>query len=239
MNVKQSLKQKIYLKIPENKRPGAVKAVHALRIAKNIICWGMIVVLVIVVVVSLMMRMRGETPSIFGYTLQRVTTGSMVPALEVGDVFLSKNVEDVNTLAVGDIITYEGGSDFDYKHVTHRVVAAPYKDDAGALVLRTKGDANNTEDPVLSAERVESKYIVKITFLTKLYEIFLSPWGLIIFIGLLLLVFFDELLNVIRIISGNFPDEDEEDINDIIERIQREDREKELAAKKSEDSDGE
>jgi hypothetical protein len=54
-----------------------------------------------------------------------------------------------------------------------------------------------------------------------------------------LLVFFDELLNVIRIISGNFPDEDEEDINDIIERIQREDREKEIAAKKSEDGDGE
>lgn len=237
--MKMSLKEKIYHKIPESKREGAVKAVHALRIAKNIICWSLIIVLVIIVIVSLMMRMRGETPSIFGYTLQRVSTGSMVPALEVGDVFLSKNVDDVNILAVGDIITYEGGANFDYKHVTHRVVAAPYKDDTGALVLRTKGDANNTEDPVLSAERVESKYIAKITFLTKLYEIFLSPWGLLIFVGLLLLVFFDELLNVVRILSGNYSDEDEEDINDIIARIQREDKEKELAEKQPEDDNGE
>ena len=84
--MKMSLKERIYHKIPESKRPGAVKAVHALRITKNIICWGLIIILVIVVVVSLMMRMRGETPSIFGYTLQRVSTGSMVPALEVGDV---------------------------------------------------------------------------------------------------------------------------------------------------------
>ena len=72
-----------------------------------------------------------------------------------------------------------------------------------------------------------------------MYEIFLSPWGLLIFIGLLLFVFFDELLNIVRIVTGNYKDEDEEDINDIIARIQREDREKALAEKKSEDGDGE
>ena len=60
-----------------------------------------------------------------------------------------------------------------------------------------------------------------------MYEIFLSPWGLIIFIALLLLVFFDELINVVRIATGN-DIEEEESVDEIIERIQREDREKQL-----------
>ena len=80
----------------------------------------------------------------------------------------------------------------------------------------------------------------KLDFLRTIYDLFLSPWGLIIFIALLLLVFFDELMNIIRIATGNYRDEDEESISEIIERIQREDMEKEeekkrLSQKKSRD----
>ena len=65
-----------------------------------------------------------------------------------------------------------------------------------------------------------------------LFDFFLSPWGLIIFIGALLFIFFDELLNIVRIVSGNYPDEEEESIAEIMERIQREDAEKEEEKKR-------
>ena len=58
------------------------------------------------------------------------------------------------------------------------------------------------------------------------FDFFLSPWGLIIFIGALLIIFIDELINLVRIASHNYPDEQEESINEIMERIQREDAEK-------------
>ena len=108
-----------------------------------------------------------------------------------------------------------------------RIVVAPYTDDNGKLVLQTKGDNNNAVDPVIRADSVESVFLNKVGILTKMYEIFLSPWGLIIFIALLLLVFFDELINVVRIATGN-DIEEEESVDEIIERIQREDREKQL-----------
>ena len=44
--------------------------------------------------------------------------------------------------------------------------------------------------------------------------------------GALLIIFIDELINLVRIASQNYPDEQEESINEIMERIQREDAEK-------------
>ena len=219
------LKEKIVASIPEEKRPGIKKAWNILRIIKNIICWTLIVVLAFLVVTFLLNRVSGITPSLFGYTIQRVSSGSMEPELKVGDVILSKNVEDVMTLEIGDIITFKGGEQFGNQNVTHRVVVPPHTE-GNTVYLQTKGDANEIADGQIEGAQVNSRMLRKVPFLTKLYEFFLSPWGLIIFIGLLLLVFFDELLNVIRIATKNYPEEKTESINEIMERIQREDAEK-------------
>lgn len=223
--MKMSLKQKIYHKIPEKHRDKVARTYHTLRTVKNIVCWTLIAALAVTVVIFLTMRLRGETPSVFGYTLHRVQTGSMEPALHVGDVILNKHVDDVSALEVGDIITFQGGSYFDNNHITHRVLVKPYMEN-GVMYLQTQGDANDIADPVIEGSSVESVFVTKIRFLNVLYNFFLSPWGLIIFILLLLFVFFDEVLNIGRIVSGNYDDEEEEDIGQIIERIQREEQEK-------------
>lgn len=218
-------KEKIAASIPEEKHSGMKKTWNILRIIKNIICWTMIVVLAFLVITFLLNRVSGVTPSLFGYTIQRVSSGSMEPELKVGDVILSKNVEDVMTLEIGDIITFKGGEQFGNQNVTHRVVVAPHRE-GNTIYLQTKGDANEIADGQIEGGQVNSRMTRKIPFLTKLYDFFLSPWGLIIFIGLLLLVFFDELLNVVRIATKKYPEEKTESINEIMERIQREDAEK-------------
>lgn len=228
MSKKLTLKQKIYNKLPEKSRDKIVKAYHVARTIKNVLCWTLIAVLAVMVVIFLTMRINGETPSIFGYTLHRVQTGSMEPTLHVGDVLLNKNVDDSSTLEVGDIITFQGGAFFDNRHVTHRIIVKPQTED-GVLKLQTMGDANDVADPVIEASAVESVFVTKIEFLNVIYNFFLSPWGLIIFILLIVFVFFDEVLNIGKIVSGNYDEEDEEDIGQIIERIQREEKEKELA----------
>ncbi len=48
---------------------------------------------------------------------------------------------------------------------------------------------------------------------------------------MLIFSFIDEIIHIILILSGRY-DEPQEDINEIIERIQREDREKEESAGK-------
>ena len=184
-----------------------------------------IIILSFAVITFLLTRFAGGTPSLFGYTLQRVSSGSMVPELEVGDVILSRNVGESDELKVDDIITFDGSDQFGEKNVTHRIIVAPYEAN-GVVMLQTKGDANYIADNPIEFSRVKSIVLKKLSFLRTIYDLFLSPWGLIIFIALLLLVFFDELMNIIKIATGNYRDEDEESISEIIERIQREDMEK-------------
>ena len=74
---------------------------------KNTIGWFLVVLLGIAMVIIVATRINGETPTVFGYTIFRVTTGSMEPELHVGDVILDKSVEE-SEIKVGDIIPYDG-----------------------------------------------------------------------------------------------------------------------------------
>ena len=198
-----------------------------MRIIKNIVCWTLIVVLSFLVITFMITRFSGGTPSVFGYTLQRVETGSMEPAIEAGDVILSKTVNSISELSVNDIITYKGGKIFDNRKITHRIIQIlgdPVQGENAELL--TKGDANEIADQTITMAAVESKMVKKLEFLKKFYEFYLSPWGLIIFIVLLLFIFFDELINIIRIATHTLPEDKEESISEIIERLQREDAEK-------------
>lgn len=225
------IKQRVADKLGRRRAAKLRKALNIAKIVKNIVCWTLVAVLVFIVITFLLARVNGGTPSVFGYTLHRIETGSMEPELHVEDVILCKDISDVKEVQAGDIITFQGGARFDNRKVTHRVQTAPYLDDAGEWVLVTKGDANEIDDGEIKFDKVESKMLQKVEALRILYSFFFSPWGLIIFIALLILVFFDELLNIIRISTGKYDEaEEQESIGEIIERIKREDAEKEKRA---------
>ena len=223
----------IKFEIIEKHREKISKCVNIARIVKNTVCWVLIGVLAISMAAFLVTKINGGMPSVFGYTIQRVSSGSMEPELVVGDAILSKEVGDVSSLREGDIITFQGGEEYGNNRVTHRIIRAPHTID-GKVVLQTKGDANEVADAEITSEEVLSKFIRKIDILSELYNLFLSPWGLITFVGLLLIIFFDEVVNIVRILTGNYPDEEEEDIADIIERIKREDAENAAAEQQKE-----
>ena len=94
---------------------------------------------VIVVMVPL------TVPKVLGYHIYAVLTGSMTPAYSVGSVVYIRTCEP-ETVEVGDVITFQMGSDTSYV-MTHRVVDINYEE--GTFI--TKGDANDVVDsePVL------------------------------------------------------------------------------------------
>lgn len=198
-----------------------LKAVRATRLVKNIICWILILILAITMVIFLTTRIQGNTPTVFGYTIFRISTGSMEPELMTGDVILDKVMDDETEIAVGDVITFEGGSQFDGKLVTHKVIKAPYTDENGNTMLQTHGIANELDDTPISIDQVRAKMICKIPYIDTLYNLFLSPCGLLIMILLIILVFIDEIINIVKILSGR-NETRLEDIGEIIDRIQSE-----------------
>jgi signal peptidase I len=74
-----------------------------------------------------------------------VTSGSMQPVYETGDMVISRPV-DADTLEVGDIATLP---DARGRLITHRVVAIEPAADApdGTFSVQMKGDANDAADP--------------------------------------------------------------------------------------------
>ncbi len=188
----------------------------------SVFCWIIVIILVGMVVLSFIARITHSTPSVFGYSFYRVSSGSMEPELMVGDIILDKKVENPKELKVGDIITFDGGAETNNIPITHKIIKAPYEDIDGLWRLQTKGVANDQADAEITLEKVQSVMICTIPFLTQVYKVFLSPWGLIIFIVLILFIFFDEIINIIKIASGSYDStEEKEDINDIISRLQK------------------
>ena len=225
-------KEKLKNKEPDIEKSKLKKVLHVLNVVKSVVFWSVMTVLAIAVISFLIIRARGGTPSVFGYTLHKVETGSMEPTLMVEDVILSKKIDASTALKVGDIVTFQGGSKYDYHYITHRICKAPYKRDNGEYYLQTKGDANEVPDAEIPLSSVESVYMSKVDILKSFYKFFLSPWGLIVFVGMLLIIFFDEVMNIVRILTDNYPEEKEESIAEIMQRIQREDEEKAIAEKK-------
>lgn len=235
------IKQSIKDKLGKKKTASLKKALKVGRIIKNLICWTLIAVLTAAIVIFMTTKISGGTPTVFGYSIHRIVSGSMEPTLEIGDVILSTEVKDTSDVHVGDIVTFQGDSRFDNQKVTHRVLVSSYDDGKGNIVIVTKGDANAIDDGEINFSDVESKFVAKVSILSDIYNFFFSPWGLIIFIFLLLLIFFDEILNIIRL-SVNASDlEDTESFEEIVERVKceqlEEERKKRLSAEMSKISD--
>ena len=210
----------------KNKKPES-KAKKTIRIIKNVIFVIVITVLVGLMIFSLTARINGSTPTVFGRALYRVSSGSMEPFLQVGDVILTRECDPME-LKKGDIITYNGTSgQFAGKRVTHRVVKEPYLDETkGGYYLVTMGDNNPVEDTPISTSQVTGVFVGKVEFLKWIYDIFVTPWGLLILIALIIIAFFNEIVIFVKALTGNDDDEEREDIQDIIERVQRESSEK-------------
>ncbi|MGN1137993.1 MAG: signal peptidase I [Ruminococcus sp.] len=194
---------------------------------KNIIFAIVFVLLAALMTVTIVTKINGGTPSIFGYSIYRVATPSMTPALEVGDVILVKDCDPLK-LEKGDIITYQGQSgDLAGRKVTHRVVEEPYEKEK-EFYIKTQGDCNNVPDPEVNVSQVLGIYQTKLDVLTWLYGLFLTPWGLLIVIVLIVTAFFGEILNLIRAFTGDLPEEEnKESIEDIIERIKSQENKEE------------
>ena len=122
-----------------------------------------------------------KIPSIFGYKPFIVLSGSMESELYKGDLAIVKNV-DANTLKEKDIIAFR---DADNYVVTHRIVEI--KTNNGSKQIITKGDNNNHEDSgTVSSDRVEGKYVYKISGFGNVLLLMQKPLTLVIILAIII-----------------------------------------------------
>ena len=153
-------------------------------------------------------RISGEAPSIFGYQVFRVSSESMEPELMVGDVILVKEatVEDIKK---DDIVTYKGEEGtFNGKMITHKMLEDPQYVD-GQYVFKTSGIYDGAiPDPEWYEDQLVGEYVRKVPFVDKVYTFFLTPYGLVAFIVVIMVLFGYELIALIL----SYKDLDEDDV---------------------------
>ena len=83
-----------------------------------------------------------------GWHIDAVLSGSMSPSIRTGDLVITRPLP-AEEIKAGDIITFF--SPLDGKPVTHRVVRLIVREEGGerGIFFRTKGDANEDEDPFI------------------------------------------------------------------------------------------
>lgn len=175
----------------------------------NVLTTVLLVVLVLAVLFFFVSRIMGETPSLFGNYIFRVSSDSMEPTLMVGDVILVQSA-DAEDIEKGDIVTYKSQSGSMYgREVTHRVVTEPEIKN-GTYYYQTQGDAAGAPlDKKITYDQIQGKYVRKLTLIGKFFNFISKPIGVIIFIGVIILLFGYELISLI--VSNKAIDEIGED----------------------------
>ncbi len=88
-------------------------------------------------------KVSGRAPSVGGYQMYIVMSGSMSPAVKTGSIVIVKPM-DPEEIKLRDIITFRGEIEGE-NITTHRVVEI---DNNAEISFKTKGDANEVEDPM-------------------------------------------------------------------------------------------
>jgi len=121
-------------------------------------------------------RLTGnQVPMPFGYGASVVLSGSMEPAISVGDLILVREEEEYFK---GDIVVYQSGT----ISVVHRVVFID-----GQTVI-TRGDANNGDDEPLPVEAVKGKVFGIVPGVGYIVWILKTPAGIIVTMAAALLL---------------------------------------------------
>ena len=140
---------------------------------------ALIVLEVVIIIFLVVSRVHGTPPTLFGYQMYFIRTGSMSPYLEPGDVIISKKYDGGELKAGrddGDVVTYWGEVRGKTDLITHRVIDV-YED-----TVITQGDDNNLKDSPITKDEIEAVMVYKTVIIDKIYMVISTAWGFWLFV---------------------------------------------------------
>ena len=185
----------------------------------------LIIAAAIVVLCMVLLTEPGKPPNIFGYTMLRITTGSMEPTYTTDTLIVVKETAP-SEIKEGDVISfYSSDPALEGAVNTHRVVSI--SQDGDNYVYTTKGDANNAADLYDAQSRyLIGKVIWSSLLLGKLSRLAANP---LIFIPLILiplaLILITNLVHTVRLAKTIAKEEEEAAVKEALQEL-RERREK-------------
>jgi len=117
--------------------------------------------------------------------LMVVSSGSMIPYLNVGDIILVRGV-DPRTVTVGTVIIFHSPADYEMP-IVHRVIRID--NDSGQIFFETKGDNNWVQDGwKVPSQNLMGIYVAKVPYIGLLSLELRGPPGIAVIILLVALI---------------------------------------------------
>jgi signal peptidase len=161
---------------------------------------GLLLSVIVILVVFLVQKgTAGRVPTIFGYQISVCLNNSMSPTFEHGSLILTRyiNPEEVRE---GDIIIFRDNSDVTTSTI-HRVAMV---NQAAGLNYTTKGDANETDDPVpVPAEMVIGKLHAALPYAGYLFSFAQTVLGMVLIYTAAVLFTLNSLRSIFKLFLGN------------------------------------
>lgn len=186
----------------------------------------------VLVLLKVITTKQGEAPSIFGYSLFRVVTGSMEPQIPVDSLILVKR-EEASNLQVGDVISFYSRDPSLLGEVnTHRIVEI--HENEGSLSFTTKGDANNIVDRY---DTMEEDLLGKVVFssasIGKFVRLLSNPLVFFPFIILpLAILIIKNIIDSVKTAKALVREEEEAVVREAIQAIREKKEQEKIEQKK-------
>jgi signal peptidase len=132
-----------------------------LHIGFSVVFWLVSAGLIAIMFTAFQSKREGDIPVVFGFSVLRVQTGSMVPTLPIGSIVVVRAPDDPAAIPEGTIATFRRS---DGMIVTHRIIGVSTAED-GTVQYETKGDnpENAPDADLLTPDRVIGTFLLKIT----------------------------------------------------------------------------
>lgn len=148
---------------------------------RRVLTWAAVVVLagmlfMNIYLIAARVLVKDRLPKVFGFALLTVVSGSMQPAIDIGDLIVIRQQKEYD---VNDIVTYDNGRSL----VTHRLISI--EGSSGTV----KGDANNVADGSIPLSSIEGKVVLRIPRVGDLMLLARTPAGtLVVIAGVILII---------------------------------------------------
>lgn len=168
----------------------------------------------LVIFVSVLNASAGKVPSVLGFSVLQVRSGSMEPEYMTGSVVVVKKT-DVTKLKVGDVISFYSMDDTISGQVnTHRIIKIDHMIDGDEPIFTTQGDRNELpdKDKVHSANVIGEVVYDLGTVSGSVISVLQNP-KVIFFVIILPLIFitFSEAVNLVTLIAKHKYGQEEDD----------------------------
>lgn len=142
------------------------------------------IILIYNIILIIVSSINGKNFNILGYKAYIVTTDSMQPSINAGDIVIVKNGKK-DKIRQGDVITFNQNDEV----ITHRVIKNITEESNVEYI--TKGDNNNTEDIFkVKYDDVIGKVIITIPYLGKIISILDNKIIILILLLVILIIIF-------------------------------------------------